>query len=138
MLDTDRYSANFTIPEGLHVDALSFEEELLTISGSVRGSAAHCPGCGEISRRVHRRYTRTLTDPPWAGTPVRLRVRVRKFFCDQPTCERRNFAERLDEVARVHARSTERQREAPHQGDVPTTPDTNERYLDSEVVAIYW
>ena len=24
MLDTDRYSANFTIPEGLHVDALSF------------------------------------------------------------------------------------------------------------------
>jgi hypothetical protein len=40
---------------------------------------------------------------------------VRKFFCvfcDEPSCERRIFAERLDEVARVHARATERQREA--------------------------
>jgi transposase len=37
---------------------------------------------------------------------------VRKFFCDEPACERRIFAERLDEVARVHARSTNRQREA--------------------------
>ena len=43
---------------------------------------------------------------------MRLRLRVRKFFCDQPSCKRRIFAERLDEVARVHARSTDRQRKA--------------------------
>jgi len=43
---------------------------------------------------------------------VRLRVRVRKFFCDEPTCERRIFAERLDNVASVYARGTDRQREA--------------------------
>ncbi len=30
--------------------------------------------------------------------PVRLRVRVRKFFCDEPSCKRRFFAERLEEV----------------------------------------
>jgi transposase len=68
--------------------------------------------CGEISRRVHGRYTRTLADLPWSGMPVRLRVRVRKFFCDRPTCERTIFAERLDEVARLYARSTDRHREA--------------------------
>jgi transposase len=37
---------------------------------------------------------------------------VRKFFCDLPYSERRVFAERLDDVARVHARGTDRQREA--------------------------
>jgi len=37
---------------------------------------------------------------------------VRKFFCDQPSCERRVFAERLKDVARVYARTTDRQREA--------------------------
>ena len=42
---------------------------------------------------------------------MRLRVRVRKFFCDVPSCERKIFAERLDEVAGVYARGTDRQRE---------------------------
>jgi transposase len=37
---------------------------------------------------------------------------VRKYFCDVPTCERKIFAERLPDVARVHARGTDRQREA--------------------------
>ena len=68
--------------------------------------------CGRSSRRVHGRYTRTLVDLPWGGVPVRLRVRVRKFFCDEPSCERRIFAERLEGVAGVHDRGTERQRQA--------------------------
>ena len=114
MLNTDPASSgsSFTIPNRLHVDALTFDRDSLTISASVRGAEAHCPVCGETSRRVHGRYTRTLADLPWSGMPVRLRVRVRKFFCDRPTCERTIFAERLDEVARVYARSTDRQREA--------------------------
>jgi transposase len=37
---------------------------------------------------------------------------VRKFFCDEPTCKRRIFAERLEEAARVYARGTDHQREA--------------------------
>jgi transposase len=41
-----------------------------------------------------------------------LRLRVRKFFCDNSSCERRIFAERLTDVAQVYARGTGRQREA--------------------------
>ncbi|MDP9352879.1 MAG: transposase family protein [Chloroflexota bacterium] len=37
-----------------------------------------------MSRRPHSVYTRTLADLPWGGVPVRLRVRTRKFFCDEP------------------------------------------------------
>ncbi|MDQ3567084.1 MAG: ISL3 family transposase, partial [Actinomycetota bacterium] len=82
------------------------------IHTSTERPAAECPLCGRPSRRVHGRYTRTLADLPWCGTPVRLRVRVRKFFCDEATCERRIFAERLEEVTHPFARGTDRRRGA--------------------------
>ena len=112
MPNTDPYTGSFTVPDQLQVDTLSFDGDSLTVGCRLRGSEARCPVCGEASRRVHGRYTRTLADLPRGGMPVRLRVRVRKFFCDQPSCERRIFAERLEEVADVHARGTDRRREA--------------------------
>jgi transposase len=112
MSNTDSYSGAFTIPEGLHVDALSFDGDSVTIHASTDNPTARCPCCGQPSRRIHGRYTRTLADLPWCGTPMHLRVGVRKFFCDEPACERRIFAERLEGVAGVYARSTDRQRRA--------------------------
>src|SRR5215204_3470424 len=112
MPNTNSYGGSFTIPKQLHVDELSFTGDLVIIYASTTNLAAECPVCGQLSLRIHGCYIRTLADLPWCGTPVRLRVRVRKFFCDEPSCERRIFAERLDEVARVHARGTDRQREA--------------------------
>jgi transposase len=112
MPSTELYGTSFTIPEELHVDALSAEGNLVTIHASTETPEARCPLCEQPSRRTHGYYTRTLADLPWCGTPVRLRVRVRKFFCDEPSCERRIFAERLEEVAPVHARGTDRRREA--------------------------
>jgi len=102
----------FTIPKNLHVDALSFDTDSVNIHASTDSPAAWCPCCERPSRRVHGHYTRTLADLPWSGTPVRLRVRVHKFFCEEPSCERKIFAERLEEVARPFARGTERRREA--------------------------
>jgi transposase len=112
MPDMHPNGGSFTIPDQLHIDALSSDGDLLTIHASTEGLAAECPLCERPSRRIHGYYTRTLADLPWSGTPVRLRVRVRKFFCDVPTCERKIFAERLPDVARVQARGTDRQREA--------------------------
>jgi transposase len=112
MPNMNPYGGSFTIPEQLHVDELSFDGDLLTIHASTDNPAAQCPCCGQASRRIHGCYTRTLADLPWCGTPVCLRVRVHKFFCDKPTCQRKIFAERLGDVARVYARSTDRQREA--------------------------
>lgn len=112
MPSTHLYSDSFTIPEQLHVDEVSFDGDLVTIHASTADPAAECPLCEQPSRRVHGHYSRTLADLPWCGTPVRLRVRVRKFFCDEPSCERQIFAERLTEVAPAYARGTDRQRKA--------------------------
>ncbi len=102
--------AYFAIPEHLEVERLLPEEGGVTIRAAAGTAAAPCPRCGERSRRIHSRYVRTLADLPWGGVPLCLRVTIRKFFCDNPDCPRRIFAERLDGVARSHARRTDRQR----------------------------
>jgi transposase len=57
---------------------------------------------------VHSRYARTLADLPWARIPVRPRLRVRRFFCDQTDCRRRIFTARLDPAIAAYARRTRR------------------------------
>jgi transposase len=65
-----------------------------------------CPLCDVQTTRVHSRYTRTVADVPWGAYAVRLQVRVRKFFCDNPACPRQIFTERLPTVAAPWARRT--------------------------------
>jgi transposase len=47
-----------------------------------------------------------LADLPWAHYRVRLQLRVRKWFCQNPGCARRIFTERLPTVAAPWARRT--------------------------------
>jgi transposase len=62
--------------------------------------------CGKITRRVHSRYSRTLSDLPWHGNAVRIQLEARRFFCDTASCSRRIFAERLPETTKHYARRT--------------------------------
>ena len=100
------------VPPLLHVDALMVADDELTIRTSTVSTDVRCPLCGEPTDRVHSRPIRTLADLPWADVVVHLQVQIRKFFCDTPTCPRRIFSERLDGIAQVSARRTERQRAA--------------------------
>lgn len=85
---------------------------MVTVVASHGTSSAPCPDCSHPSRRIHSRYTRKLADLPWANVPVRLRISVRKLYCDNPACPRRIFAERLGGVAKPYARRTDRHAEA--------------------------
>lgn len=70
------------------------------------GEAVPCPKCGVLSRRQHSWYTRRAMDLPWRGATVRLRVRSRRWFCDETGCARRIFAERFDGLLACGARRT--------------------------------
>jgi transposase len=61
-----------------------------------------CPDCGAVSRRVHSRYCRTLADSPVGGRPLLVRLTVRRFFCDSPTCLRRTFVEQVAGLTERH------------------------------------
>jgi len=78
----------------------------LVLDVRVRAAEATCPRCGRSSRRVHSRYRRRLDDAPIAGRPVQLRLRVRRFFCDNADCPARTFAEQPGELTAPRARRT--------------------------------
>ena len=100
------------IPPSLRGDALLVADGGLAIRVRSETAEARRPLGGKPAERVHGRATRTLADVPRAGVAVRLWVRIRKFFCGTPTCPRRIFSERLDGIAAVSARRTDRQRAA--------------------------
>jgi hypothetical protein len=68
--------------------------------------AVPCPKCGVLSRRQHSWYIRRAMDLPWRGATVRLRVRSRRWFCDERSCPRRIFAERFEGLLACGARRT--------------------------------
>src|SRR5215207_164970 len=88
-------------------DAYLADHELVAILRST-APAASCPLCGSASTSIHSHYRRAPADLPWGGYPVKLVLRVRKFFCKAPSCERRIFTERLPGVVAPRARTTER------------------------------
>ena len=95
------------IPKGLKPESLSIHRGRVDISVAPVAPSSVCPVCGRSSRRVHSRYARKMADLPRHGTPIVFRASVRRLFCDETSCERRIFCERMPEVA-AHARKTGR------------------------------
>jgi transposase len=96
------------LPEGLEVTNIDVIDGVLTISAVSTQTSVCCPLCAFVGTRVHSHYTRTIADLPCAGQPVRLLVQVRKFLCDERTCARKIFAERLAPFVKPLARVTTR------------------------------
>ena len=100
------------VPRGLAFERLSLGPgKRLVLRARTMGRSSPCPLCGANSRRVHSAYERTVSDLPWHGVAVSILVRARRFFCDEPSCERRIFCERLPDIA-ARARKTNRLEEA--------------------------
>jgi transposase len=98
------------LPDPTHLQLIHLGATATAIMAVVSTTAASavCPLCGQPAVRVHSRYTRSVADVPWHGVPFRLRLHVRRFFCDEPTCPRVIFAERLPSLVAPYARRTER------------------------------
>src|SRR5215218_5829670 len=99
------------LPRGLKLESLSIEAGHVSICVGSGATRCVCPVCGHRSARAHSRYHRTVSDLPWHGISVTLNIRARRFFCDDPSCKRKIFCERLPEVA-TRARKTSRLEEA--------------------------
>lgn len=83
-------------------------EPVITVESSVTQRTAACPLCEQPATRVHSRYCRTVADLPWADKPVRIHLHVRRFFCDNSSCQRVIFTERVPTVVAPWARRTQR------------------------------
>jgi transposase len=101
-----------TDPAHLRLEYLRAENRSITVIVSAKDFEGRCPLCHHSTQRIHSRYHRTLADLPWNGVAVRLRLTVRRFFCQTSDCQRRIFTERLPDLVAPHGRRTLRLTEA--------------------------
>jgi len=70
------------VPRGFVVESAYYEGDKAIVVVRASGSVGLCPSCGAVSRRVHSRYRRRVTDLPLSGRTVQLIVIARRFRCD--------------------------------------------------------
>ncbi|MEV0185786.1 transposase family protein [Streptomyces sp. NPDC050625] len=100
------------LKDALFPNAVGMVLDRLTEMGGVVVAEAHsavpeltCPDCATVSRRVHSRYGRRLTEYPVGGRRVVVKLEVRRFFCDAADCGRRTFVEQVEGLTTRYARA---------------------------------
>ena len=95
------------LPAGLEFQCTrcEFDNSGITVRGAVLASNAVCPECGHSSERVHGYYTRRIQDLPFGKITVAYVITARKFVCQNQSCTKSIFCERLSGLAAPHART---------------------------------
>ena len=97
------------LPPRLIIERVQINDGEVMASARSREIGSTCPDCGELSRRVHSRYERSLSDLPAHGRRVGIALTVRRFRCGNDGCPRVIFAERFaDDIVAPYARRTAR------------------------------
>ncbi|RUQ59304.1 ISL3 family transposase [Azospirillum doebereinerae] len=98
----------FVIPDCRVITVESVGAAGLHVAAQVKHSHADCPSCQRPSQSVHSRYHRHPADLPSLGNAVHIKLLVRRFYCRNPICPRRTFAEPVPELLSPRARRTRR------------------------------
>jgi transposase len=120
----------FPVPEGLEMTSISDTPKELLVYVTSHRSSSSCPQCSMPSTAIHSSYHRHPQDLPCAGRPIRLLFTVHKFFCRNPTCSRKVFAERLPDFIEASSRLTKRLRTAVQEIGFATCGKGGERLGD--------
>ena len=92
----------------IEVEEVEHAEDVLQVGAHTVQRSGRCPRCQKLASRRHSFYTRQLADLPCFGAENQVRVRCQRFFCDNDECEQQIVCERLQGVASVYARKSQR------------------------------
>jgi transposase len=98
LLNTDQFE----------IEYLVVEENEIKVGVESTAQGARCPKCQQESTRLHSHYLRYPRDLAWAEWPVVVELKVKRFFCHNPSCSKRTFAEQFPDFVVRYARKTER------------------------------
>lgn len=71
------------------------KENMIRIDATSKRNGAKCPHCGKYSDKPYARDTREFQDLPIQGKTVYYEIEIHKYFCLNPACEYKTFAERF-------------------------------------------
>ncbi|MEI6046930.1 MAG: ISL3 family transposase [Chloroflexota bacterium] len=90
------------------IENISVTELLVQLTLRPRVVKAECPLCAMPAHRIQSHYMRTLADLPLSGRRLQLQLLITRFYCDNPVCLRRIFAERFPTLTVPYAQRTNR------------------------------
>jgi len=88
------------------IDAVREDGGVVRIEGHARAVVGNCGRCHTPSARAHSWERRRLADMTSEGRPVELRLRVRRFFCDNTACAAGTFVAQVDGLTVRYGRVT--------------------------------
>lgn len=92
----------------IRIYRLEIQDSTIRLFARITGKRSKCPNCLKSSRSVRSSYFRTLADLPMATNAVLISLRIRRFACTNPNCEKRIFSERCSDLTSPYSRRTER------------------------------
>ncbi|AWS42516.1 hypothetical protein DKM19_15290 [Streptosporangium sp. 'caverna'] len=90
----------------VHVQAIEHDQGGVLITARVRADQASCHRCAISAVRRHSHYRRRLHDLSMAGQSIPIDLEVRRFFCDNASCDVHTFVEQVPTLTQRHARRT--------------------------------
>jgi len=72
------------------------DQNLMRIYVQSNRTEARCPYCATTGKGVHSHYERRFRDLPMQGKKVEIVIDNRKYFCKNPECKHKTFAEAFD------------------------------------------
>ncbi|MFE3455883.1 ISL3 family transposase [Nonomuraea sp. NPDC059194] len=88
------------------VNQVQRDDTTLILTAKSPDRPRRCPRCAEMTNRVHSRYQRRLSDTAIGGSPVEIRLRVRRMICPRPECPTATFAEQIPDLTSRYGRRT--------------------------------
>lgn len=92
----------------LVIEGVDDAGDVIVVRARTRDAPAACPGCGEVTARVHGYHVRTVADVPADGRRVQVRARVRRMRCPGLDCAVQTFREQVPGVLDRYQRRTSR------------------------------
>ena len=90
--------------DGVVIENVVPDGELVAVRARAIAAQARCPTRGTLSSRVHCHYVRRLVNNAVGWRPVLIELQVRRFRCGQRPCRQVTFAEQVDGLTVRHSR----------------------------------
>lgn len=90
------------------VEDINYNENRVLIILKAKDLHAKCTCCGHATSKVHSRYDRKVLDLPMLDKYTSLKIKARRFFCTNDSCERKIFSEEFNGFLLKYRRLTER------------------------------
>ncbi|NCC70826.1 transposase [bacterium] len=95
-------------PEYLIKQNVFVETDRLTINFSSKRTSQACPKCNQISKEITTYFTRKVQDLPVIDKSLTLKIKLKKFRCNNKKCNTKIFSENIDDFVQGKQRRTNR------------------------------